>query len=251
MFASSSSVIPLQGARRNLLSAQSASSYSIHLEFQRSASNSLSAANPLLTRHSAPEATLLGPKRSTSYTAENVSALRALSPPSNPVSFRGAKRVLFVKGAPATLNIVSCSFTRSPASHGAHSHGAAHPTQAPRHTPPPTPAARRRPALAPAMPPHTLAPLAPFWASPRNAVCTCLNRLGDHGDAPSRTQHALPARCPSARCVRRQPPSRIAPLPYPSHEPNSRLCRSPRDASARSAPLVAHRASRAALELVG
>jgi hypothetical protein len=52
-------------------------------------------------------------------------------------------------------------------------------------------------------------------------------------------------------CEMRMPSPPTHPASRPSHEPNLRLCPSPRDASARSAPLVAHRPSRAALELVG
>ena len=108
----------------------------------------------------------------------------------------------------------------------------------PRPAPPPRPGTRRQHASA-----HP-APLAPLWASPRHTLCPRRTRLGD---APSRT-HPLPARCPSASCVRR----RHLAAPRPSRVLNPRRCGSPRDAPAWSAPLTRRPShSRVALELVG
>ena len=121
----------------------------------------------------------------------------------------------------ATLTkTLSCSFRGEIHPHRVRFHGAAYryPTQAP-DTPRPRPP-RRAPPPRPGthhMPPHTLAPLAPFWASPRHAVCTCLNRLGHYTATlhPAHTPcpHTRLARCPSARCVRRRHLAAFAPFP--------------------------------------
>ena len=99
--------------------------------------------------------------------------------------------------------------------------------------PPPRPAPPSSHPLAPAvsMPPHTPAPLPPFWASPRCCAHTSL----------ARTMPFREMRTPS-------PPSRIAPFPRTPQPSPLRLA--PRRTSLICTTLT-RRPSRAALELVG